>query len=67
MQILSVLLNDAVASRRITPFKCKNWSFSHAMYADDLMISIRANTRSVSNLQKVLDSFSLSALRCLLG
>lgn len=50
MQLFSALVNDEVASKRLTPFCYKGFSFSHALFADDVIIAMRANKRSCARL-----------------
>lgn len=57
MKIFSCLINCAVNANRITPFKCKDFKFSHAIFADDLIIALRANKRSIAGIKSVFQRF----------
>lgn len=64
MQIFTALMHRDVAVGRITPFRCSDFSFSHALYADDMMVAIRANKRSCRSIQQLLHQFtSLTGLK----
>lgn len=41
----------------INPFKCRNFTFSHALYADDCIVSFRANKKSLKHFNDVLNTF----------
>lgn len=64
MQIFTALMNKALESKRITPFRCKNLNFTHALFADDAIVAIRANARSIRSLVRILEHFySMTGLR----
>lgn len=58
MQVFTCLINDAVIRNRLTPFRCKQFRFSHALYADDLIVSLRANSKSINSINRILAMFS---------
>lgn len=52
---LSISLNEAV--RHLSPFVHRDFSFSHALYADDFVISIKATKQSCRTLIHLLQHF----------
>lgn len=64
MQVFSSLMNKAVDNGQITPFSCADFKISHSLFADDVMVMIRGNKRSISALKNLLHSFrQLTGLR----
>lgn len=64
MNILSILLKEKVDLKYITPFNVRGCvKISHLMYANDLVLSFRANPKSCLNLKYcLLGFFKISGL-----
>ncbi|WOK92691.1 hypothetical protein Cni_G01382 [Canna indica] len=59
-QTLSNLFNTVVQDKKLTPFSIKrNIKISHLMFADDILISIRANPKSLQTLKKIFHQYEL--------
>lgn len=64
MQVFSGLMKQSVERGRITPFTCSEFSISHTLFADDVMVMLRGNKRSCMALRNLLSSFTnLTGLR----
>lgn len=58
MQVLSSLLKKAKSQREIDPLSCGSLSVSHIIFADDLMIFLRADKKNARRLKLLLDEFT---------
>lgn len=56
LQSFSSLMKLFTDSGRILPFNIGSWSFSHALFANDIIIAVRATRRSCANLNRLLDA-----------
>ncbi|KAG7533510.1 Reverse transcriptase zinc-binding domain [Arabidopsis thaliana x Arabidopsis arenosa] len=65
MNVLSKLLDKAAVERRIGYHpKCKNIQLTHLCFADDLMVFVDGQRRSVEGILKIFDDFArLSGLK----
>ena len=58
MQVLSSMFKKAECNNEIDPFSCGEISISHIIFADNLMIFLRADKRNAQRLKLLLDEFS---------
>ena len=58
MQVLSSMFKKAECNNELDPFSCGEISVSHIIFADDLMVFLRADKRNARRLKLLLDEFS---------
>ena len=58
MQVLSSMFKKVECNNEIDPFSCGEISVSHIIFADDLMVFLRADKRNARRLKLLLDEFS---------
>lgn len=64
MQVLTSMFKKAKCNNELDPFSCGEISVSHIVFADDLMVFLRADKRNARRLKLLLDEFSsLSGLK----
>ena len=64
MQVLTALFKRAEDQGKIDPFKCRSLFVSHIIFADDLMVFLKADKKNAWELKHILDEFNtLSGLR----
>lgn len=57
MEIFSLMINKEVSNGSWKPFKIKDCSFSHLLFADDVLLFCRTDKKSLLCVKSVLDSF----------
>ena len=64
MQVLSSLFKKAEHHQELDPMACGTLSVLHIIFADDLMVLLKADKRNARRIKQLLDEFSvLSGLR----
>ena len=58
MQVLTMLLHKAEARKDLDPLTCSSLSVSHVIFADDLMIFVKADKKNARHLKLVLQEFT---------
>lgn len=60
IEILTYLINKEVQGKRWTPFKFRNFTqaFSHLIFADDILLFVKATNKNTKAIANVLNSFS---------
>ncbi|WOL17301.1 hypothetical protein Cni_G26092 [Canna indica] len=56
--VLTCLIDKAVQSGKLTPFKIRNAApVSHLLFADDILLTFRANPNSLDSVKKIFKDF----------